>query len=217
MSIGEFKMNLSVPEQRDLFAFFARVFGGEVDATFVDGLRGLGDDAPAELDEFLTRSKDLETSEVVRSLNADYARLFRSMSKNPVPPYESALVGELPLLMQEQRDRALAAYREFGYAVSEDGRSQEDHVALECGFCGLLCEIEQMAGGEEGEGARAREARRAFVANHLAQWAPVFAREVTAQEARHAKAGGHGLMFYSACAEMLVTFVDSLLDDEPAA
>ena len=208
-------MSLSVPEQRDLFAFFARVFGGEVDATFVDGLRGLGDDAPAELDEFLTRSKDLETSEVVRSLNADYARLFRSMSKNPVPPYESALVGELPLLMQEQRDRALAAYREFGYAVSEDGRSQEDHVALECGFCGLLCEIEQTASGEEG--TRAREARRAFVANHLAKWVPVFAREVAAQEARHTKTGGHGLMFYSACAEMLAVFVNSLPGDESAA
>lgn len=215
MSIGECKMSLSVPTQRDLFAFFARVFGGEVDATFVDGLRDLGDDAPTELDGFLARSKGLETGEVVRILNADYARLFCGMSKNPVPPYESALVGEPPLLMQEQRDQALAAYREFGYTVSEDGRSREDHVALECGFCGLLCEIEQTASGEEG--TRAREARRAFVANHLAKWVPVFAREVAAQEARHTKTGGHGLMFYSACAEMLAVFVNSLPGDESAA
>ncbi len=215
MSIGEFKMSLSVPAQRDLFAFFARVFGGEVDATFVDGLRNLGADAPAELDEFLARSKDLETNEVVRALNADYARLFRGMSKSPVPPYESALVGELPLLMQDQRDQALAAYQEFGYTVSKDGRSQEDHVALECRFCALLCEIEQTASGEEG--IRAREARRAFVANHLAKWAPVFAQEVTTRESRHAKTSGHDLMFYSACVEMLATLVDSISSDEPLA
>ncbi|MBM6998748.1 molecular chaperone TorD family protein [bacterium] len=212
-------MSLSLSDQGDLFRFLGRIFGGEMDVTLVSGLRALGTDTPGWLRGFLVRTEGVDSREVTRLLSADYARLFYGMSKTTVPPYESVFVGDMPLLMRDQRDQVVAAYRDAGFEVEESQTCQEDHIAIECEFCGLLCmqECDAISQGDSLHAEAAHMARRAFARDHMATWVSELARQIRAQERSRAGAGGELLGFYSDCADVLCALVREVVDDEPMA
>lgn len=141
---------------------------------------------------------------------ADHAATLLGMARRPVSPYESVHTSEGGLLMQEARDRAVAAYRASGLSVAEGCRVPEDHVAIELSFMASLAnraarELEMAAGTEDTstqaqqQAEKAIEAQVAFLEQSLLPWVPGFCDLLEAR----ASTG-----FYRGVAQMLRAFME---------
>ena len=114
------------------------------------------------------RDSDCET------LMLDYTRLFLGPFGILAKPYGSVYLDGENIVMGDSTMRALALYREGGFAVAEDFREMPDHVAVELEFLYLL----SLRLGEEreaGEKARFGALKRGFLEAHLGQWIGEFA------------------------------------------
>lgn len=172
--------------RRDTYALLARLFRTEVDPELFEMLRG--SEVFSTDDEAFSASLSLmrgyfdapEASPL--DLARDYAKGFcgaGSTKKQAAYPFESVYTSSEGLLMQEARDGALAWYRRFGLSKGEGWSDCEDHVALELEFVSYLIG-EAMEAEERGDAARVREleeAQRGFVAEHLANWLPLFVKD----------------------------------------
>lgn len=202
---------MDVQTQGSLYEFFCRVFQHEPDAALIEGLRALGSTGDEGLDAYLDATAQQDADELAHAVAADFSRLFLGMSAHPVAPYESVYLSDLHLLMQEPRDRVVAAYRAEGFGVRDDFGLPEDHLAVELAFMAQLCarvESERAAGNEQGA-ERLLNAGRSFVEEHLARWVPLFADEVQRRE----EARKNTPSFYAACARMLAGFIEDARAD----
>ena len=222
-------------ERSMTYTFLARALADEeIPLSFLESLRTMELQTGTELDEFARGLAELDAAglEQQRSeLAADHAASLLGMSVDPVSPYESVHTSEKHLMMQEARDKVVAAYRAQGFAASKDRRTPEDHVSLELSFMAALCdrladalesqastdaqgqvqgqhEAGHEAGSEEGvelseQAAALIEAQASFLRDHLAIWTPGFCDELEA----------HGVTpFYRGVAQMLRAY----LTDETA-
>ena len=130
------------------------------------------------------------------------------MARRPVSPYESVHTSEGELLMQEARDRAVAAYRASGYSVAEGCRVPEDHIAIELSFMAALASraaqeledaVDNRDGSEQQRAEKAVEAQAAFLEQSLLPWVPGFCDLLEAR----ATTG-----FYRGVAQMLRAFME---------
>ncbi len=131
------------------------------------------------------------------SLEAAYQRAFTLSYSEDCPMYETAFSAR-HLYQQTQHLADLAGfYGAFG-VVARGNRP--DHIAIELEYCYLLC-VKEAAARDARQPERAavcRDAQRAFLRDHLARWAPLFAGR-----AEVAAAGTP----YAAAARLLAAFV----------
>ena len=162
------------------YRFLARAFRTAPDAAFIESMRAASDghDADHPLAAFFSELAEADAEQLRIDVAADYNRLFLGMSANPVAPYESVYTSDEGLLMQDARDCAVEAYRQWGLRVPNDFDLPEDHLALELDFMGQLAERtrDALESGTDAEGLL--EAQRAFVEDHLCVWVPAFCDDV---------------------------------------
>jgi len=176
------------------YSFLARAFSDE--EVTVDFLKALRADPPqtgTELDGYAAKlvgmgEAALETER--KELAAEHSRLLLGMSAMPVSTFESVFESELHLMMQEQRDEVLKAYRRAGFAKAESYHVPEDHISLELDFVSALANraadnvrlvldgaAEAPAEGEAGPlelAERDMNALFTFLEEHLFVWGPKF-------------------------------------------
>lgn len=179
-------------ERAATYSFLARALSDEdLPAEFLGALAAEAPQTGTDLDGFAASLADKgpeELEQVRKEVAADHASTLLGMSAAPVSPYESVHTSSEELMMQEARDRAVAAYRASGFAVTEDCRVPEDHIATELAFMAGLGEraatqlAPVLSGEVEGEaaGAAMAEAEKAmnaqldFLEKSLLSWVPGF-------------------------------------------
>lgn len=112
-------------------------------------------------------------------LAVDYARTFLTHgidSYSAAYPFESVYTSKHRLLMQDAYTDVLAQYRSAGVVRDASVNIEEDHIALELEFMGILCARAAAAADSCDEEALTSclEAQRGFLARHLANWVPRF-------------------------------------------
>lgn len=146
--------------------------------------------------------------------NALFESTFGLVVSGACPPYETEYIHSR---FTFQRSNAMADvagfYRAFGMATAAQSPERPDHLSLQLEFMATLCGLEERAATDaSGNALKARICRRAqrrFLEEHLAWWAPAFARLLG-----HA-AGG---TFYAAAGDLLRAWIPlerALLDVPP--
>lgn len=129
---------------------------------FLQGLAGvvarINVESPAEMEEVLW----------------DYTRLFIGPYRLPSPPWESVYTSPKRLMKQQACDAVEAFYREAGLKIADPG-VMADHIGAELNFVAVMMERATAAAGAAGG---LEEAVRRFIASHLANWVPRFARDM---------------------------------------
>jgi TorA maturation chaperone TorD len=132
----------------------------------------------------------------------------------PCPPYEGAW-GDGPQMAGKAAALADIAgfYAAFGLGAEGGQSDTEDHIVAELEFMSALALKEAWAIGEEDHDGLevTRQAERAFLADHLGRWAPVFAEALR---------GVTPLPYYAAAAALLEGWLRAegdLLGVSPAA
>ena len=130
------------------------------------------------------------------SLAEEYTFLFHRQAL--CPPYESSY----SLAGMEQSLADIAGFqRAFGVQMSPEAHERVDHIGSELEFMTVLCAKEAYAlrNGMNEQAAICRDARAAFLSDHLGVWALMFAARVQ-ENAR--------LPLYPALTEMLASLLD---------
>ena len=186
-------------ERAATYSFLARALSDEdLPAEFLGALAQEAPQTGTELDAFAAglaakTPDDLES--VRKEVAADHASTLLGMSAAPVSPYESVHTSSEELMMQEARDRAVAAYRASGFAVSEDCHVPEDHIATELAFMAGLGEraaaqlapvlageaVDEAAAEAMGEAEKAMNAQLDFLEKSLLPWVPAFCDQLEAR------------------------------------
>ncbi len=116
------------------------------------------------LKEFMTEEKDVK--KLYESMCAEFTRLFLG----PVPfvfPYESMYIDGS--IMAKSLLKVKNEYRAAGFSRAQGFHEPEDHIAMELGFMGNLC---QKVSKEN------LKVQREFLDKHLSKWAPGFCNEL---------------------------------------
>ncbi len=89
-------------------------------------------------------------------------------------PWESVYRSKTGLTFQESTLRVREIYQSFGLEAEAIHREPDDHIGIELTFIGRLSEgaAEAAAGGDATELGRHVDAQRAFLRDHLLEWAP---------------------------------------------
>jgi TorA maturation chaperone TorD len=180
---------LEVLEGRaSIYGFLSAVYGSEIRAEGLAQLReqmseeSEEEDSPgyALLRRFFQQTASDDAGAVETELAADYASLFLSIGRKPVPPYESVFTSAERLLMQRARDEVLAIYREEGLDRSDDFKEPEDHIAIEFEFMGYLCQkaLESLDADETEAAKGSLQKQKEFLDKHLLVWVPQFCKDV---------------------------------------
>lgn len=132
---------------------------------------------PARVEEMIAWL--LAEEDPLRALTGGFEALLGIRSARHLLPYESVYAGaswdgaswRLGRLRGPQWHMVLAAYRRRGFEPA-DASIEADHLAVELGFLGRLCEEEAAAWdrASDGEALAVRHATRAFLEAHPAAW-----------------------------------------------
>jgi TorA maturation chaperone TorD len=117
-----------------------------------------------------------------RALNTQYESAFGLLVSGDCPPYETEYINSK---FAFQRSNALADissfYNAFGLAIADAHPERPDHIVLELEFMASLLELARRAADGNSELCEqrlqtCREAQARFMNDHLAWWAPAFAK-----------------------------------------
>jgi DMSO reductase family type II enzyme chaperone len=123
---------------------------------------------------------------------------FLFARQTPCPPYEASYTrGAIAYQLAD----IAGFYRAFGLQVAGKSGERADHICSELEFMAALCAKEALARsrGLHEQAEICRDARRAFLVEHLGRWAGQFARRI----AEHAR-----LPYYTALADLLVALLN---------
>jgi DMSO reductase family type II enzyme chaperone len=125
----------------------------------------------------------------------EYTYLFQRQASTS--PYEST---HSPAGMEQSLADIAGFYRAFGVQMSPDAHERVDHIGSELEFMAVLCAKESHAlrNGMIEQAKICRDARSAFLSDHLGEWALAFAARVQ-EKAR--------LPLYPALTGMLATLL----------
>ena len=171
------------------YGLLARIFRVEVDGKFLEELRHLKFPTSTGNEHvdygYRTMYNYLKGTweDTLLDLARDYARTFIGHGNNgrsAAYPFESVHTSEKRLLMQDARDEVLAIYRANLLKKGEEWNDCEDHIALELEFMQVMSErtAKALKEGKEDEAVEMLKTQRAFVGQHLANWAPMFVSDI---------------------------------------
>lgn len=114
-----------------------------------------------------------------RDPRAEFQRVFGLVLCRECPPYETEYQpNDDPFFRSQQMADVAGFYRAFGVHPGGGQHERPDHLALELEFAALLLRLEQQADGLGADGVEraglCRQAREAFLRDHLAWWVPSF-------------------------------------------
>lgn len=174
------------------FSFMNAVFYEKPAAEFIDPL--VRDDLftqwplPAE-DDFTQQGLSLLQGfgrawgpDGLDKLKKDYQQLFIGPHSLPAPPWESVYLSVEHLVFESQTAAVRQFYARYGLEVERLFKEPDDHFGLEMAFLAHLSALglEALHRGDD-EGLRLiLDDQRAFMADHLLQWAPDFLQRVIA-------------------------------------
>jgi TorA maturation chaperone TorD len=157
-------------------------------------IRGLRQARPAKLGAGERPLADLDPRRVIeqlprsrRELNAQYETTFGLLVSSACPPYETEYINSK---FAFQRSNSLADisgyYHAFGLEIADAHPERPDHIVLELEFMASLLELERRAADGDSKLLEermqtCREAQARFVNDHLAWWAPAFAKLLVQQ------------------------------------
>lgn len=113
---------------------------------------------------------------------AEFVRVFGLVNCRECPPYETEYHANEDTFFRSQQMADVAGfYQAFGLQPAAVSRERPDHLALELEFCAFLLMKQRLAGASADHDPAAREqaqlcreARAAFVRDHLSWWLPSF-------------------------------------------
>jgi len=141
----------------------------------------LGQGRLAPLVRALPRAAD---ARAVDMLMMSHLRLFGHTVRGPVPAYETEY-GEDTLFQKPQEMSDIAGFfSAFGLVLDPRGHERIDHISCELEFLAFLCrkEAHALETGEAEMREATRRATRLFLRDHLARFAPSFARRACAAD-----------------------------------
>ncbi len=168
-------------------------------------LDALFDDAGECADLLAELRRRFSSTELAR-IEESYVELFSHAVRGTCPPYESEY-GETrgTFLSPHELSDISAFFRAFGLQISSARHERVDHIAVECEFMHFMA-FKQAYAEEKGLTdlvAATRDARIAFLRDHLARWAPAFFRRV--MHADREAGGDEGI--YSAVSRFGLAFI----------
>jgi TorA maturation chaperone TorD len=146
---------------------------------------GPGERPPADLDPAFVLSRLPKTR---KKFNENYERAFGLLVSCNCPPYETEYIHSK---LDFQRSNGLADiagfYRAFGLQRSPTHPERHDHIALELEFMAYVTGLERLALSDDDpelqeRGAICSRAQARFLEEHLAWWAPAFAKLLARQD-----------------------------------
>jgi len=166
---------LSDPATRETAIAAAEVLRADPDARAAS--LGRGESALETLDAAAVFDHLAGSAEEYEAAHAGIFGLV--VSSAACPSHETDYVSEKQIFQQSHALADVSGfYRAFGLAPSRRFPERHDHISAELEFMASLVALERIA-AESGEQERAdlcRDAERRFLEEHLAWWAPTFAR-----------------------------------------
>lgn len=169
-----------------------------------------GSEALGEAAQLLESYHGPDLCSAVRALNSkhqalpallsSFARLFGHTARGAVSPYETEYGSEA--LFQQPHDLGdlKGFYLAFGLTLNAKEHERADHISCECEFLSFLAMKEAYAleNRDPSMLEEVRKATRLFLQDHLARFAPAFARKLYGEDA-----GG----FYGVLGNLCLKFV----------
>ncbi len=183
-----------------LYALLGAVFGAEPSTALLEEIRQLPvaalSDEPADQAAWNALLEQDEPA-LLELLNVEFTRLFIGPRKHVVP-FSSVHAETQQTLWGESTRWVSAFFREVGYTPPKSRRNPPDHIANELELMHALAAAE--ADGDTDTRLAMRKLQRAFVVQHLGQWAPVFFNKAHAMAEQ---------VFYRLFARLALDFIDS--------
>lgn len=179
-----------------LYRWLSRLFKAEVDSQLLSLMKSMrfpaacGDfGLQAAYEKFQFALADLDADRL-NELAADFACCFLGAgiakgSDAAAFPYASVYTDPRRIVMQQARDRAVAAYGAYGLQVDgQSGNLPEDHLAYLLEFMAVLCQAALSAASTDELNINGHLAvQRQFLQDHLLNWVKVFCDDLE----RHAR------------------------------
>lgn len=173
------------------YGLLARLHLKEIDEDLLEELHGRlypVDTGNAAMDEgyrYVATFLSNLWAESVSELKVDYARCFLGHGVDGYSaayPYESVYTSPKRLMMDKARSEVLAIFAANGVSRSDTWKEGEDHIALELDFQRILSDraAEAVAVGDWARVGQLLETQRAFLHEHLLNWAPMLTADMRA-------------------------------------
>lgn len=113
-------------------------------------------------------------------LQGDHFQLFVGSGMPMAPPWESFHRTEERLMISNYTLEVRSFYERFGLVSERKDQEPEDHIGLELEFMSWLCDrcARHLRAGDVEEAARALQAQRDFLDDHLLPWVARFCEAV---------------------------------------
>ncbi|MDO5672373.1 MAG: molecular chaperone TorD family protein [Actinomycetaceae bacterium] len=157
------------------------------DSLALSSLQEALDEWPVPDDRHTLRGLDhirhsFDTAETPQDIHQDMDQLYGITARATVPPFESVYVSPDGLLFEDVTLQVRDFYRTCGYEAPFLNREPDDHIGLELDFLGkLLGRAQESLAEGSGEELDLLTQARAFAAEHLFAWAPVFLARAEAE------------------------------------
>lgn len=159
-----------------LYAMISRLMMAEIDCAFLDAIES-NESILALFPNYQTWEKRFEISSeklIGEHYNVDFANLFLL----DLIPYESFYTRDDQMIESGGDNPVIELYNDYGFRVELDKARvvSPDHIGVELEFMYMLCMAQQRAfEADDKEGiCELMEVQRAFLQEHLLEWAPLF-------------------------------------------
>ncbi|MEJ2708177.1 MAG: molecular chaperone TorD family protein [Anaerolineales bacterium] len=175
------------------YAFLNRIFFEKPDRAFIDELiagevmhafplsseQSLEQAGKQALRAFAAANAGGLSEETFESLKKDYQRLFVGPGHLPAPPWESVYRSREHLVFEKETLDVRRWYARYGLQAPKLNKEPDDHIGLEFAFLLHLTTLALQNQADQEACADLLRAQRAFIEEHLVQWAPSFFQAVS--------------------------------------
>ena len=206
--------------RQGLYMFLSRVFLRELDKAYLITLlerNAFSNNSDKKTEADFEKGRKLiedclelwmndDIDATVGNLRKDFAHLFFVKNKGVVSPYESVYLGCDRLLMQEPYEQVLEFYNSVGVIRAGTSQEIEDHIAVECEFMGILCELclDALNKNDEKKYHYWISCQQSFLYDHLGRWAPQLCEDML---------GRTKSLFYEGIAYMTRGFIETEMNE----
>lgn len=171
------------------YQLLSRLFASEIDAELLATLKAmrlpantgneLVDEGYRRIARYLAGFWDTSFTES----SVDFSRTFVGYGMDghaAAYPLESVYTSDKRLTMQDSRDDVMRFYRAWNLERSESMTENEDHIAIELEFMGIIAlrSAQSLREGDEQSAADALAAQREFLVSHILKWARSFTADM---------------------------------------